>query len=283
MTTAGRGRGALRRTVLLFVLAVGVLVGAPANGQAPGTPPLPKSMAAIGDSMTQAADVCCWYGDHPANSWRRGGAGWAGVLPHSERIRAENPDIAGRNNHDSVSGARMDDGPGQAARAVQQQARYVTILLGANDLCTSSVDTMTSVEAFRADYQATLQTLFAGLPRRATVFVASIPDVYQLWQVYHGDPVAELVWDVADICQSLLSPARTEADRQLVRDRNLAFNQVLADECATYSRCLFDGNAVFTTQFTRSDVSTLDYFHPSLTGQARLASVTWGATWWGSS
>lgn len=283
MTTAGRGRGALRRTVLLFVLAVGVLVGAPANGQAPGTPPLPKSMAAIGDSMTQAADVCCWYGDHPANSWSTGGAGWDGVLSHYERIRAENPDIAGRNYNDSVSGARMDDGPGQAARAVQQQARYVTILLGANDLCTSSVDTMTSVEAFRADYQATLQTLFAGLPRRATVFVASIPDVYQLWQVYHGDPVAELVWDVADICQSLLSPARTEADRQLVRDRNLAFNQVLADECATYSRCLFDGNAVFTTQFTRSDVSTLDYFHPSLTGQARLASVTWGATWWGSS
>ena len=87
---------------------------------------------------------------------------------------------------------------------------------------------------------------------------------------------------MADICQSLLSTARTDADRQLVRQRNIAFNQVLADECATYSRCRFDGNAVFETESTRSDVSTLDYFHPSLTGQARLASITWGATWWGS-
>jgi hypothetical protein len=111
--------------------------------------------------------------------------------------------------------------------------------------------------------------------------VASIPDVHQLWEVYHGDPVAEFVWDVADICQSLLSTARTDADRELVRQRNIAFNQVLAEECATYSRCRFDDNAVFETEFTRSDVSTLDYFHPSLTGQARLASITWGATWWG--
>jgi lysophospholipase L1-like esterase len=271
----------MRRIAVLIVIALGALVGAPVTSQAVPTPPLPRSMAAIGDSMTQAADVCCWYGDHPANSWSTGGAGWDGVLSHYERIRAANPDIAGRNHNNSVSGARMDDGPGQAARAVQQRASYVTILLGANDLCTSSPANMTSVEAFRTDYQATLQTLFQGLPRRATVFVASIPDVHQLWEVYHGDPVAEFVWDVADICQSLLSTARTDADRELVRQRNIAFNQVLAEECATYSRCRFDDNAVFETEFTRSDVSTLDYFHPSLTGQARLASITWGATWWG--
>jgi len=271
----------MRRIALLVVLTLAMLVGAPITSQAAWTPPLPSSMAAIGDSMTQAADVCCWYGDHPANSWSTGGAGWDGVLSHYERIRAANPDIAGRNYNDSVSGARMHDGPGQAARAVQQQARYVTILLGANDLCTSSIETMTLVEAFRTDYQATLQTLFQGLPRRATVFVASIPDVYQLWDIYHTDPLAQFVWGVAGICQSLLSPARTEDQRQFVRERNVAFNQVLAQECAAYTRCRFDNNAVFNTQFTRADVSTLDYFHPSLTGQARLASITWGATWWG--
>ena len=34
-------------------------------------------------------------------------------------------------------------------------------------------------------------------------------------------------------------------------------------------------NAVFGYQFTPGDVTTLDYFHPSLTGQARLAALTW--------
>jgi len=34
--------------------------------------------------------------------------------------------------------------------------------------------------------------------------------------------------------------------------------------------------------FSASQVSTLDYFHPSLSGQAALARVTWAASWWSS-
>ncbi len=70
-----------------------------------GSPPAPNSIAAIGDSITRAADVCCWYGDHPANSWSTGGASWDGVASHYERIRALNPEIAGRNYNNAVSGA----------------------------------------------------------------------------------------------------------------------------------------------------------------------------------
>jgi hypothetical protein len=45
--------------------------------------------------------------------------------------------------------------------------------------------------------------------------------------------------------------------------------------------CRFDNLAVFNTQFTRDQVSKLDYFHPSLSGQAALASITWASSWWG--
>jgi hypothetical protein len=37
--------------------------------------PFPSSMAALGDSITRAFDVCCFYGDHPSNSWATGGSG----------------------------------------------------------------------------------------------------------------------------------------------------------------------------------------------------------------
>jgi hypothetical protein len=40
-----------------------------------------------------------------------------------------------------------------------------------------------------------------------------------------------------------------------------------------------DGRVV---TFSASQVSTLDYFHPSLSGQAALARVTWAASWWSS-
>jgi lysophospholipase L1-like esterase len=239
-------------------------------------------MAAVGDSMTQAADVCCWYGDHPANSWSTGYAGWDGVASHYERILAGKPAIYGHNYNDSVSGARMSDAPGQAAKAVGQQAKYVTILMGANDLCTSSTATMTPVSTFRAQFRQTLATLEAGLPAQARIFVSSIPNVYQLWELYHTDWLARTVWSVAHICQSLLSSSNTDADRQAVRDREAAFNLVLAQECATFAHCRFDGYAVYRYAFTKSQVSKLDYFHPSLSGQATLASLTWGASWWAS-
>ena len=35
---------------------------------------------------------------------------------------------------------------------------------------------------------------------------------------------------------------------------------------------------MFDTAFVRSDVTTRDYFHPSVSGQAKLAALTWAAT-----
>lgn len=261
---------------LLLVVVVAAVAHAPA---ASASPPLPSRMAAIGDSITRATDVCCWYGDHPRHSWSTGGWPFDNIRSHYERLRALNPAIARRNFNDARAGAKMRDAPGQALVAVSQGAHYVTILMGANDACTRSVPSMTPVAEFRAQFVTTMDALVTGLPS-AHVFVSSIPNVYRLWELFHEDPAAQFVWTVAGICQSLLSPANTEAERQAVLARVQAFNQVLAEVCAQYLRCLFDGNAVFDYPFTRTHVSRLDYFHPSLSGQAVLASVTWSRSWW---
>ena len=265
----------MRRWIVPVVVAVSLVTG-PGVGTASAAP-LPGKMAAIGDSITQAVDVCCWYGNHPANSWSTGGAGWDGVSSHYERIRVAQPSTVAYN--DAVSGARMNDAPGQAARAVAQGAGYVTILMGANDLCTSSAATMTSVDMFRSQFRQTLATLRSGAPD-ARVFVASIPNVYHLWELYRYDLVARSVWAAAGICQSLLSLTATSTQRAMVRDRNVAFNTVLAQECGVYANCRYDRNAVFNYPFSKSQVSKLDYFHPSLSGQAALASITWSTSWW---
>jgi lysophospholipase L1-like esterase len=269
-----------RRMAVLPLLVLALSWSPITDANAQEAPPPPSTMASIGDSITRAADACCWYGDHPAHSWSTGGAGSDGVTSHYERLRDLNPAIAGRNHNDAVSGAKMASGPAEAQRAVSQRAQYVTLLLGANDVCTSTPRAMTPVRTFRAQARETLQILIAGLPAKAVVFVASIPDVYRLWQIYHTNLVARLVWRAAGICQSLLAPTRTEAQRQQVRQRVIAFNTVLANQCAAYSRCRFDGNAVFNYQFARSQISKLDYFHPNLAGQAALAQVTWARSWW---
>src|SRR5215204_1605519 len=183
-----------------FVLALG-LAGVSSEAQAKTVPP-PNSIAAIGDSISQAANSYL-LGNHPENSWSTGGASWDGVTSHYEHILAFNPDIAGRNYNDSVSGARMSGANAQAERAVSQKARYVTILMGGNDVCTSNNTNMTPVDTFRTQFDVTLQTLFAGLPRNAHVFVASIPNIYQLWEVLHTNPTAAFIWDAFNICQSM--------------------------------------------------------------------------------
>jgi lysophospholipase L1-like esterase len=168
----------------------------PAAEAAP--PPLPDSMAAIGDSITQAVDVCCFFGNWPGHSWSTGNAPLDGIASHYERIRARNPAIRGHRWNNAASGAQMADAPGQARTTVGQGAQYVTILMGANDLCGWD-GTLTPTATFRAQFAETLDIL---------------------------------------------------------RTYNFAF--------------------------TRPMVSKLDYFHPSLCGQATLSALTWDASWWGS-
>jgi hypothetical protein len=45
--------------------------------------------------------------------------------------------------------------------------------------------------------------------------------------------------------------------------REQAFNQILAEVCASYSRCRWDNKVVYNFQFSASQVSTLDFSTPA--------------------
>ena len=237
-------------------------------------------MASTGDSITRAFNTG-WlpFADWPSNSWSTGTS--ATVNSHYRRILAVNPAISGRNFNDADTGADMADLNGQAQAAVSQQAQYVTILMGANDVCGSSESAMTPVATFRSQFEQAMATLSTGLPN-ARIYVLSIPDVYQLWAIYKDSASARTIWALGSICQSMLAwPTSTQqadvARRNRVRQRNIDYNTQLAQVCAVYVHCRFDGNAGFNTTFVRSDVSNRDYFHPSVAGQTKLAAVSWSA------
>jgi PKD repeat protein len=268
------------RIGVALALALGAL--APTHARA-AQAPMPDSIAAVGDSITQAASSAGSLGtDAPQNSWSTGTS--TTVNSHYLRLLAAGAPISGRNYNRSVSGAKAVDLTGQMQTVVPLQADYVTVLIGGNDLCTDTAAQMTSVADFRSQVAAALATLTAGSPD-TSIYVVSIPDVYQLWNLFKGDFFARFIWSVAGICQSLLAnPTSTQsADvqrRAAVRQRNIDFNAALASACAQFVRCLFDGNAAFNTAFAAGDVSG-DYFHPSVAGQAKLAAVSWAAgyTW----
>jgi hypothetical protein len=237
---------------LLASLAVTVLlvgVGVAPAGPAQAAVDRPTRMASLGDSITRGFNACGFYFDCTARSWSTGS--YSSVNSHYRRLVA------------------------------------VRSLTAYNDACTSSPSTMTSVDTFRASARTGLQTLASGGVR--TIFVSSIPNIYQLWQVGRSSSSARLAWAVYGICQSMLrnptSTQQADVDRRaFVRQRVVDYNAVLAQECAAVAGCVFDGNAVFCYQFSLGQLSTWDYFHPNTSGQAVLSSVTWSkvsaATGW---
>ena len=275
----------IQRFVTAALLATVVLSGLLTTGVAAAeTPlPLPTSMAAVGDSISQAASSAGTLGaDAPQNSWSTGTS--TAVNSHYLRLLAAGAQIAGRNHNFAVSGARVDGLAGQMQGAAAIQPGYLTVEIGGNDICTDTTAQMTSVADFRARFEAAMAVIAAGSPA-TRILVASIPDAHQLWALYKDDFFARFIWSVAGICQSLLAnPTSTQAvdvaRRQEVRQRNIDFNTQLAEVCAAYVMCRFDANAVFNTVYTRADVAG-DYFHPSVSGQAKLAAGTWavGYAW----
>ena len=270
-----------RTLVMAAVLLAGLVAAIEARPAAAFTKGFPDSMAAIGDSITQAAnlDGNNIGAENPEHSWSTGYDSGDIVNSHYERLRRVNKRINGNNFNDAVSGARMDDAPAQADRAVAQGVEYVTIEMGGNDVCTSDVTNMTTVASYESNFRLTMQKLTTGIPN-AKIYVLSVPDVYQLWSLFHNDWYASWLWDTFGICQSMLDDANTEADRQAVRARNIEFNNVLRTVCAQYTQCRYDNDGVFNYQFARSDVSGVDYFHPSLRGQANIAARSWTSGYW---
>lgn len=275
----------MRRTIgRLSGVIAGLALVASATLTASAAPAYPRSIASTGDSITRAYNTGWFpYVDNPSASWSTGTN--STVRSHYTRLLALQPLISGHAYNDAKSGAKMVDLAGQMTTAAGQRVDYVTVLMGGNDVCTSSESTMTSVTNFRAQFTSAMNVITTKSPS-TLVYVVSIPNVYQLWNVLKSNGTARAVWWTFGVCQSMLanpeSTAQADVDRRArVLQRDVDFNSALAQVCALYTQCRFDGNAVFNTTFTAADITTRDYFHPSVSGQAKLASVSWNAGYWG--
>ena len=281
----------LARCVVAAVLSTFVLVAgggqasaadARSAANANGAGAFPTSMSSLGDSITRGFNAAGWFTDWPSRSWSTGTN--SSVDSHYARLRALDPAITGRAYNNARTGAKMSALAGQATTSVSQGAEYVTILLGANDACTDTEAQMTPVSTFRTQFKAGMEVL-AGQQARPKVLVASIPDLRRLWQVGKNSSSARAAWSSYGICQSMLarpqSTDQADVDRRArVRQRVVGYNNALAEVCATYTFCRYDGGAVFGYPFALSQLSSWDYFHPNTSGQAVLADVTWERSFW---
>ncbi|BDZ64215.1 GDSL-type esterase/lipase family protein [Agromyces mangrovi Wang et al. 2018] len=243
----------------------------------PGTDPanLPSVIVGVGDSITVAYDAD-GSGAYPQHSWSTGTS--STVQSHATRLRAAGAsDLVAVNA--AVVGAQASGLAAQVNQAIAAEADYLTVQIGANDACTDTVGAMTSTGAYAASVSGALAA-FADARPDAEILLTTVPNLKRMWALSKDNGWARFIWSIGSVCQSMLqNPTSTttasEERRDAVQARVDEYNDELAAICAALDRCTFDDYTVADYQFTSSHISTFDYFHPSIAGQATLAAITW--------
>ncbi|MBO3748552.1 SGNH/GDSL hydrolase family protein [Streptosporangiaceae bacterium NEAU-GS5] len=262
--------------VTRFVTALVLVVFTGGTALARSVPPAqPAVMAAIGDSISAGFNACGWWVACTSRSWSAGDN--EEVDSHYLRLLASDPALGGHNLNFAVPGATSADMVAQARQAVAAHADYVTLLIGAGDVCTGGLNEMTPITTYRQRVDAALAVL---RPAGVRVLAASIPDIKHLWRIGKDDFWARTFWSIGGMCPVMLdnpeSTARMDVIRRdRVRDRLIAYNTQMSRACAAYGPgCRYDGGAVFRYPFKLEQVSGWDYFHPNGDGQKALAAAT---------
>jgi len=270
----------------------------PTPAPTPAAVPLPALIGAIGDSYTQAFSVSPAYlYDHTQFSWVIGTDKNDGVFSLLERFRAlgGSPTVVDA----ATSGKKMDDATRQANLVVAAAKKlgpgktaYVTFELGTNDLC-ASPDPMTDPVEFGAQLQTAVVVLRAGLPAGSRILMLSVPDFLHFREITQADPTAKATLALpqnANRCAPYLgasSPSSLAGGNDYLA-RYDASLKVACDDINTHGgtagqiHCTYSEFWLADSDFTITDLSTVDYFHPSLSGQAKMAEDAWQADAWAS-
>lgn len=167
---------------------------------------------------------------------------------------------------------------------------------------------MTPKQDFEDAFILGLEALRASdATRNAHINVVGIPAIYWLWEAKRSDLLCSiLIWTFVP-CQNLLDQPANDCGANnssqdpdtinpddgpnCVRRKNFHksirddYNEILARVVALYRTNGWLPNIyytdIFDIEFTSADVNDSDCFHPSLSGQALLATKTWCRSPWG--
>jgi hypothetical protein len=239
-------------------LAMLALLAAIVAGSARATPGLATTMAALGGPNSAGP-----------GSWSAGTD--PDVDSHSRRLTA-----LGRRCcrwHHAVearnfarAGFTVAQLAEQARRAEAAQARYVTVDLGAGDLCGG-----TPLAAFRMQFAAGVRA-FRGGRLGGRMLVLSVENPVAHWRVVRADPAGARWLRTHRLCG--LGFDASAAQLAPVARRAAALNAILDRVCFRLG-CLYDAGAHNRMPLSVRDFASGDYARLSIAGERKLAATEW--------
>lgn len=233
------------------------------------TASLPGSLAAAGDSITQAfaADcscntnffclLCLLGGDQPEHSWFDGSS--SNVFSVHDRYLTIDGSISASKSA-AADGSEMRGASNnfiEQANAILTQSPlpdHVEVALGGNDLCNRDCidparcsNPVYTDDEWRESVRAGLDALVGGLPDGATIYILGVPRVQDLYsagldkqqQVSGVD--CEGVWSDYNICNLATQSGEsaygeTVTDRLAgIAERQQRYNEILREEAQAYN------------------------------------------------
>ena len=196
----------------------------------------------------------------------------------------------------ATSGRKMDEAPRQATEVVNAaaslkpgQTAFVTFELGTNDLCD---DPKTDPNSFQADLTSAIAILRSGLPAGSRIEIVSVPDFSHFRDITQANTAAKDALSLrknSRMCAPFLgndSPTDILTAQRIM----LSYDSILSGACDDIDAkdaptgklfCRSNRLDLADSDFTIKDMSTVDYFHPSLLGQAKMANAAWNVGFWG--
>lgn len=290
--------------------------------------PLPSSMGALGDSIS--AGLLANFSRETANkpsveawfvmrslvaaaifqlkglekkdlSWSAGYGASGLVLSHARRLAALDSSRTLKTFNVAHSGDTVQDildiqlpklNGLSRNKLGQEYPDYVTILIGANDVCDASMAGVTSVQDYYDRLDKVVHDVLSRSPR-SKIMLSSLPNIESLRQVALGARLwgwgafekCEDVWNAIKLCPTLTTisdPAIREQVKQRVDDYNLAARDIVERYTKSMGDRIRYGDGTFKVQFGKDHLS-MDCFHPNPAGQNILSKVTFNSSWWPTS
>lgn len=232
------------------------------------------TLGAVGDSISAGTNTSR-LGDNRDLSWSTGTRAESDSHLKKLSLRYGQP-VTGRN--EAVSGSTVHDLEPQITRVLAYRPDFLTITVGANDVCSWSATHSRELELFETTLQAHLQRIVDALPH-IKIYVAAIPDMYNLWQIASQRSGCQSRWNLMRICPALLARDVSELDRQGFVERWRDANDAIEAVAGRFPNNVYFDPSMAETRFEWQHVSTVDCFHPSVAGQNLLSEKTWEGGW----
>ena len=235
-------------------------------------------MGSLGDSISAGFNATR-YGDNRELSWASGVSDGQLVVSHALRLQSI---LSGRLvevHNEAFVGADSTQLRRQTSRLLRVSPDYVTIAIGANDVCSWPENYESHIMEYRHSLMDSISRIVERNPR-VKIVLAPVPSIPLMREIGIKIPGCQAKWDTMNVCRPLLDGSLTDAQRQGFVARYQHLNEVIAAVAAMYPVNVRFAKSLGEIVFDESSISPLDCFHPSIKGHQQISDHSFDPSWY---